>query len=128
MDAHCVEVFDGADDDGVVGQVAHHLHLVFLPTQDALLDQHFVDGGELQPAPQKGAHLFGVVGQSAARAAKREAGPEHDRIADRGREIKAVVDAGDEPRARAFKPDLDHRRLECLAILGLADRLEVGPD
>jgi hypothetical protein len=30
--AHRVEVFDRADDDAVIGPVAHHLHLEFFPT------------------------------------------------------------------------------------------------
>ena len=41
--AHRVEVFDGADDDDVVVQVAHHLHLVFFPAQDRFFDQHLGD-------------------------------------------------------------------------------------
>ena len=40
MDAHGVQVLDGADDDHVVGQVAHHLQLVLLPAQQTLLYQH----------------------------------------------------------------------------------------
>ena len=39
MHAHRVDVFDRADDDGVVGGVAHHLHLVFLPAQQAFVDE-----------------------------------------------------------------------------------------
>ena len=32
-----------ADDDDVVGLVAHHLQLVLLPADDRLLDQHLAD-------------------------------------------------------------------------------------
>ncbi len=38
--AHGVHVLDGADDDHVVGQVAHDLQLKLLPAQQAALDQH----------------------------------------------------------------------------------------
>ena len=69
MHAHRVEVLDGADDDRVVGQIAHHLHLVFLPAEHAFLDKHLVDGGELEAPPQQGVHLLGVVGQAATGAA-----------------------------------------------------------
>ena len=44
--AHRVEVLDGADDDAVVGEVAHHLELEFLPAERALFDQDFVHRAE----------------------------------------------------------------------------------
>ena len=40
--AHGIEVFNGAYDDGVVGLIAHHFELEFLPAEDALFDQHFM--------------------------------------------------------------------------------------
>ena len=40
--AHRVDVLDRADDDAVVRLVADDLHLVLLPAEHALLDQHFV--------------------------------------------------------------------------------------
>ena len=39
VDAHRIEVLDGADDDDVVGLVAHHLQLEFLPADDRFLDR-----------------------------------------------------------------------------------------
>ena len=44
VDAHRVDILDRADDDEVVGDVAHHLELVFLPADDRFLDQDLVDG------------------------------------------------------------------------------------
>src|SRR4029078_12190329 len=43
--SHRVDVLDRADDDAVVGAVAHHLELVLLPTGDALLDDDLVHRG-----------------------------------------------------------------------------------
>ena len=40
---HSVDVLDRADDDAVVGPIAHHLELVFLPPGNALLDQDLAD-------------------------------------------------------------------------------------
>ena len=37
-----------ADDDDVVGLVAHHLQLEFLPADDRFLDEHFADGAEIE--------------------------------------------------------------------------------
>ncbi len=39
VDAHGVEVLDGADDDAVVVAIAHHLHLVLFPADQRLVDE-----------------------------------------------------------------------------------------
>ena len=48
MDSHGVEIFDGANDDALVLPVPHDLHLVFLPAEQALFDEHLMYGGNLQ--------------------------------------------------------------------------------
>jgi hypothetical protein len=45
--AHGVHVLDGADDDAVVAQVAHHLQLVLLPADERHLHQHLVGHGRV---------------------------------------------------------------------------------
>src|SRR4029453_15365165 len=42
--AHGIDVLDGADDDHVVGEVAHDLELELLPPDHRLLDEHAGDG------------------------------------------------------------------------------------
>src|SRR6266568_5013820 len=42
VDAHGIEVLDGADDHDVVAAVAHHLELELFPAEDAALDQRRV--------------------------------------------------------------------------------------
>ena len=49
VDAHRVEVLDGADDDHVVGQVSHDLELELLPADDRLLDEDLADRTLLEP-------------------------------------------------------------------------------
>ena len=44
VDAHRVEVFNGANDDAVVGVVTHDFHFVFLPTEEAFFDEDFGGG------------------------------------------------------------------------------------
>ena len=73
--AHGVEILDGADDDDVVGQVAHHLQLEFLPSQHVFFDQDFVDRRERNAALQNVDEVLLMVGDSAAGSAEREAGP-----------------------------------------------------
>src|SRR6202021_2830125 len=62
VDAHRVDVFDGADDDDVIRLVAHYLELVFLPAEDGLLDEHFGDGGGVEAALNGGFEFVDVVG------------------------------------------------------------------
>ena len=82
MHAHGVDVFDGADDDGVVGLAAHHLHLEFLPPQYRLFDQHFVGGRGFHAGFDDGEEFVAVVGDAAAGAAHGEAGADDGGQAD----------------------------------------------
>ncbi len=91
--AHRIEVLDRADDDAIVLLVAHHLHLEFLPAEDAFLDQDFVGRGGIEPALDDVEKFFLVVGDAAAGAAHREGRPDdrgqpdlgqrHQRFAER---------------------------------------------
>ena len=70
MDPHRVDILDRADDDGVVGAVAHHLHLIFLPAEHRFLDQHLVAGRRFEPAADDRLELLAVVGDAPARPAQ----------------------------------------------------------
>src|SRR5439155_21749090 len=78
--AHRIEVFDRADDDAVVGLVAHHFHLVFLPAEQGFFDEDFRDGREVHAALGEFVELFAVVSDAAAGAAQGECGPDDERI------------------------------------------------
>ena len=128
MHAHGIEVFNGADDDDVVGEVAHHLELVFLPAEDALFDQALVDGRKIEAAGEDLHQLFAVVGDAAARAAEREAGADEDREADLAGEVEAVAQVVDQRGLRNFEADADHRVFEEQAVFGLLDGFKLGAD
>src|SRR5262249_52374492 len=66
--AHRIEVFDGADDDDVVGLVAHHLQLESLPADDRFLDQDFADRTELQATANQFIELVTVIRDASAGA------------------------------------------------------------
>src|SRR5207253_2668438 len=72
--AHRVEVLNRADDDDVVGEVAHHLKLELLPAEYRLFDENLADGRGGEPSAHYLLKLFGVVGGAAARPAERERG------------------------------------------------------
>ena len=80
--AHRVEILDRADDDAVVRLVADHLHLEFLPAENALLDQHLIGGRSVEAAFDDFEELGLVVRDAAAGAAERERGPDDRRQPD----------------------------------------------
>ena len=74
MHAHRVQVFNRADDDAVVGLVAHDFHLVLFPAEQRLFNQQLVGGRGFEATLADDFKLFRVVGNAATRAAQREAG------------------------------------------------------
>src|SRR6185436_625523 len=63
---HGIDVLDRADDNEVVGDVAHHLELEFLPADDGLFDEDLVHRAEVQAAAGELAELLDVIGNAAA--------------------------------------------------------------
>ena len=80
--AHRVDVLDRADDDAVVRPVADHLHLIFLPAEHALLDQHFGGRRGVEAGLHDLVELRAVEGDAATGAAEREGRPDDRRQAD----------------------------------------------
>ena len=127
--AHRVEVLDRADDDDVVGVVAHDLELVFLPADDAALDQDLRDRARGEAALGDALHLVVVVRDAGAAAAEDERGPhDHRDSRPRPRPRSASSTAYAIARRRHAQADLRHRDLEALAVLGGADRLDARAD
>ena len=48
VNSHGIEVFDGADDDAVIGVIAHDLHFVLFPAEKGFFDQDFGSGGSIE--------------------------------------------------------------------------------
>ncbi len=93
VDAHRVDVLDGADDDAVVRLVADDLHLVLLPAEHALLDQHLVGGRGVDAALDDVDELLLVVGDAAAGAAHGEGGADDGGQADVGERQQRLAQA-----------------------------------
>ena len=82
VDTYGIDVLHAADGDGVVVGVPHDLKLDFLVALDGLLNQHLMDGGEVEGVETDLFQLFFIVGEAAAGAAQGEGGTEHHRVAD----------------------------------------------
>ena len=130
VDAHRVEVLDGADDDALVLVVAHHFHLVFLPAQEAFLDEDLMDGRGVEAGLGHALEFFLVVGDAATGAAERVGRADDDRelAADEGdglaRGVEGLHDAG----ARDVEADVEHQLLEDLAVFAALDRVFLRAD
>ena len=128
MHPHRVDILDRADDDGVVGAVAHHLHLKLLPADQAFVDQHFGRRRRFQAGTDEMLIFLAVVGNPAARPAEREAGADDGRQADMLERRPRLVHRMDDRGSWALQPDPVHRVAEFLPVLGLLDRLRIGAD
>ena len=69
MHAHWVDVFDGTDDDGVVGSIADNFHFVFFPTQQGLIHKDLRHRGCFHPSAAEMFVFFAVIRHAAAGAA-----------------------------------------------------------
>ena len=81
MNTHGVEVLNGADNDAVVGLIAHHLHLKLFPADERLFNKQFAGGRGLQAPLADGLELLGVVGNATARTTQGKARTDHHRKA-----------------------------------------------
>ena len=79
VDAHRVHVLDGTDDDGVVGLVAHDLHLELFPAEHRFFDEDLAGGRGVHAGRGELRELLTVVGDAAAGAAEGVGGPDDGR-------------------------------------------------
>ena len=128
VDAHRVEVLDGADDDDVVGHVAHDLELELLPPEEAGLDEHLGDRRQAQALGDDGAELLEVPGDAAPGAAEGEGGADDGGQSDLLEEHFRLGEGGGHVGVGDAHTDLDHRVAEQLAIFGELDGSRVGAD
>ncbi len=128
VNAHGIEVLDGADDDAVVLAVADHLHLELLPAEHRLLEQHLVGRRRVETALADLEKLLAVVGDAAAGAAERERRTQDRRKADFRLRLPGAVEIVHEHRARHRKADAAHGIAELLTVLGFVDGFTRGPD
>ena len=128
MDAHRIDILDRADDDGIVGAVAHDFHLIFLPTEQRFLDQHFGGRRGVETGGDDSDELVAIIGDAAAGAAHGEARADDRGQADELQRGHRLFHGVGDTRARGFEADLIHRIAEFLAILGLVDGLRIRAD
>src|SRR5215218_9186748 len=128
VDAHGVDVLDGADDDYVVGEIAHDLELELLPAGDALLDECRVYRAGVEAVEDGATELAVVTGYGAALAAQGEAGADDEGEADPRGQLFGFGDVAYCAARGNLEPDALHRLPEEPAVLGLADGFGGGSE
>ena len=120
---HRIEVLDAAHDHDVVGQIAHHLQLKFLPAEQGLLDQDLGHRAGLKAALADRPEFLGVVGDAAAGAAHGEGGANDARVgANRFAHRFGLGQAGGDAGGAHRHPNPLHGLLKQQAIFRLLDR------
>ena len=128
VDAHWVDVLDGAHDDAVVGAVAHDLHLVLLPAEHAFLNENLVRRAGVEAAGDDLLELLAVVGDAAAGAGQGEARADDGGQPGYGERGAGLGHAVGDGAARAFEADLAHGVAELQPVLGAVDDIGLGAD
>ena len=128
MHAHGVEVLDRADDDRIVGPVAHHLELVLLPSLDRLLDEHLPDRRGVDAVRDDAIEFLRGVSEARSPTAEDETGTDHRRIAELADRLLGVLERLDVEGARRLQPGLLHELLESSPVLGSVDGIERRTD
>ena len=121
MDSHGIDVLDRTDDDRIVRDIPDDLHLEFFPSQETLVDQDLPVGRSVEAGPAKVFVVVFVVGDSAARASKRESRSNDGGQADMLQSIPGLVETARDPGFGAFETDFVHRLSKKLPILRFPD-------
>ena len=128
MDAHRIDVLDGADDDAVVRAVANHLHLELLPAEQALVYQDLRHGRGVETGAADPLVILAVVGDAAAGSSHGEGraddGGQTD-VFDGGHRLGHRIGDGG---LGVLEADAVHRLAEELAVLGHLDGGAFGAD
>ena len=124
VDADGVEVLDRADDDAVARSVDDDLELELLPAFQRALHEHLADRARVEAVLDARLQLVARSGDPAAAPAEREGRPHNRRYGA----VVQLLDRGHDHARRNGQPDSRHRCTEERAVLGGADRMQVGAD
>ncbi len=126
MHTHGIKVLDRADNDAVIVAIANHLHLIFFPTDERLINKKFVSGREVKTANTDCLKFLSVVGDTAARSTHREGGSDNAGETDILKNAKGLFERMRQGRPRGFQTDSFHRLIKKLSILCLINRFLGG--
>ena len=128
MDAHWIEVLDGADNNTVTCGIAHDLHLNLFPALDGLLYQYLVFWGKQEALLHNFYELFWGVSNATTRATKGEAWANDHRISQVSNNALGVFHGVSDVCASNLQANVLDCLTEELSVLTGADGLQVAAD
>ena len=128
MDADGVDVFHVADDDAVVGLIAHDFVFDFLPAGNGAFDEDLVDWAEFDAARGDHEQFVFVMGDAAAGTAEGKGRTDDDRIADLIGEFDGRRDVFKDIAFRNRLVDIFHGFLEEFPVFGFFDSRQMRPE
>ena len=128
MHAHRIDVLDAADDDAVVVRITDDLELVFLPTEQRLVDQDLGDHRRVETAPDDVVELLEVVGDATTRTTQGVGRSDDRGKTDLLEEGMGFIEIFNGLRKRLLQSDLVHDLVKDLTILGASDDVTIRTD
>ena len=128
MDAHWIEVLDGADNNTVTCGIAHDLHLNLFPALNGLLYQHLVLWRKQEALLHNLYELFWGVCNAAARATKGEAWANNHRVSQLSNNTLGVFHGVSNVCASNLQANILDCLAEELTILTGTNGLQVATD
>ena len=128
MHPHRIKVFDGANNDNVVVDIAHDLHLILLPTDDRFLDENLGDRRKGQSVQDQVIEIISIVSNGGSAPAHRKAGTDNAGQTNFRQRLAGFLDRVYDSSFADVHSNLFHRKLECIAGFGFMDHLRIGTD
>ena len=128
MHAHRVDIFDGTDDNAIVGLVAHDFHLVLFPAKHGFVDHHLTHGRGVEATGHDGVEFFAVISDAAAATAHGEARADDGGKPDGFQRFTRFIERFHHEIFWHLKADARHRIAEQLAVFRFVDGCELRAD
>ncbi|CAB4622900.1 unannotated protein [freshwater metagenome] len=126
MDTHRVDVLYRADNNRVIGRVAHQFEFVFLPTEYRLFKQNLACRTFVKSVLDHSAQFCLVMGEAGTETSHRERRSNHHGIAGPGNKCERSVNRVHDNALCDISTTLDHQVLENLPVFTTLNRLEFG--
>ncbi len=128
MNAHRVKVFNGTNDDAVVVFITHHLHLIFFPAQQRLVDQQLIGRRQIQTASTDFDKVVLVISDATTRATHGKGGPDDTGIAESHLDLFGLFQRVGEGRYWGRQANGFHCHIKFLTVFSHVDRIATRAD
>ncbi len=127
--AHGIEIFDRTNDHALVLVIAHHLHLVLFPPQQALFHQNLTDRGCIQALAKHLVEFLTVVGNASTGSPQSVSRTQNNGEIPQIRQLVPSLLKRMHGEGKSYvQADLHHGLLEQFPVFALLDRIRLGSD